>query len=167
MEAGPSGEILSASQSNDNQSRAYPPRLAALLNDLSAIEDRDERSDFLIETAARFRGVPENIARRPYAEAHRVPGCESEAFIFVEELADKSLKFYFAVENPQGISAKALAVLLDETLAGCRAQQIEMVSEDMVHAVFGATVSMGKGQGLMGMVRMTKSLAQAAVKNED
>ena len=140
----------------------YPTRLAALLSDLESIEDRDERSDYLIETAARFRGIPEHIAKRPYQESHRVPGCESEAFIFSEAADGAGVKFYFAVENPQGISAKALAVVLDETLSGCSPQEIQNVNEDIVHSIFGATVSMGKGQGLMGMVRMTKALARAA-----
>lgn len=148
---------MSASQSSDNCTQ--PQRLSALLAELASIEDRDERSDFLIETAARFSGVPESIAGRPYSELHRVPGCESEAFIFSESAPGAGVKFHFAVENPQGISAKALAVILDETLSGCRAEEIQAVREGIIHDIFGATVSMGKGQGLMGMVRMAKALA--------
>ncbi|MBN8548084.1 MAG: SufE family protein [Deltaproteobacteria bacterium] len=148
---------------SDSTIPAAPPRLATLLSDLSMLEDRDERSDFLIETAARFRGVPESVAKRPYADSHRVPGCESEAFIYMQPLGDGALKFYFAVENPQGISAKALAVILDEVLSGCGPEQVLQIQEDLVHTIFGATVSMGKGQGLMGMIRMVKSLASASL----
>jgi hypothetical protein len=31
---------------------------------------------------------------------------------------DDTLKLYFAVENPSGVSAKALAAILDKTLSG-------------------------------------------------
>lgn len=138
-----------------------PEKLQALLNDIDGLADRDERSDFLIELASRFTGVPASIAQRPYAERHRVPGCESEAFVFARRGATGGVEYFFAVENPQGISAKALAVILAETLNGESAEHVQAVPEDAVQRIFGATISMGKGQGLMGIIRSVKSLARA------
>jgi cysteine desulfuration protein SufE len=144
---------------NDKQN-SYPPKLAALLAELSEVTDRDERSDMLIELASKFRGIPAEVAVRPYPEAHRVPGCESEAFIFTQKSPDRSIRYFIGVENPQGISAKALAAIIDETLSGSKPEEIQSVNESIVHEIFGNTVSMGKGQGLMGMVRMAKALAR-------
>jgi cysteine desulfuration protein SufE len=64
------------------------------------------------------------------------------------------------VENPQGISAKALAAVLDEGLSGCSPDQVQLVSEDIVDQIFGKALSMGKGTGLRGMVRLIKGLAR-------
>lgn len=145
---------------------SLPLRLQILLDEMGGLSDREERADFLIELAARFQGVPPEICSRPYPEAHRVSGCESEAFVFAIPLNRDSVRFYFAVENPQGISAKALAVILDEGLSGASLREIEAVPEQIVHELFGATVSMGKGQGLMGMIRSAKAAAREAMQPE-
>lgn len=145
-------------------SPAIPIKLEELLNELSSY-DEGTRFDLLVEYAERFESVPESIAKRPFSKEHLVPGCESEAYVWVTPAPDGTLKFHFAVENPQGISAKALAVILDETLSGERAENIMKVPEEMVHTLFGRTLSMGKGQGLMGMVAMVKYLARSANKS--
>ncbi len=156
-EAGPNGETALAYQS----SASIPDSLAEILAEIAALTDRDELAEYLIETAGRFRGVPESVAVRPYPETNRVAGCESEAFVFAEHDDAGKVWFHFAVENPQGISAKALAVILEETLSGLGPSEIQSVPEDIIHQIFGATVSMGKGQGLMGMIRSTKAAASA------
>lgn len=135
-----------------------PARLQGLIDEIRDIEDRDLRSDLLIEFSERFIEVPANIAVRPFPESHKAPACESEAYVWIVQNPDRSLKLYFAVENPQGISAKALAVILDEALSGSSAQEILEVSEDIVYDIFGRNITMGKGQGLMGMVRIVKEL---------
>jgi cysteine desulfuration protein SufE len=132
-----------------------PPRLAETVELLETLE-RGERIDALISIAGRFRDVPERIARRPFAEARRVPACESEAFVFVEERGDGTLDYHFAVENPQGISAKALAVLLAEGLSGAPLEQVAAVPAELVERVFGRELSMGKSMGLAGMVQMAR-----------
>jgi len=99
------------------------------------------------------------VARRPFPEANRTPACESEAYCFVTPNPDGTVQLYFAVENPQGISAKALAVILDENLSGKTVDEVQRVSEDIVYDIFGRTISMGKGQGLMGMVQLVKFLS--------
>ncbi|RMF84966.1 MAG: hypothetical protein D6736_18245 [Nitrospinota bacterium] len=138
----------------------YPEKLAQLLEDFALITDRWERSEMLIEIADRFQEVPERIAKRPFPEEHRVPFCESEAFVWSEEQPDHTLKFYFAVENPQGISAKALATILDETLSGAPIAQVARVPVDIVFQIFGKDISMGKGQGLTGIVSMVQREAK-------
>ena len=138
-----------------------PKRLADFLSELAEISDRETRQDLLIELAEKFRPVPEAIAARPFPEIFRVPACESEAYVWCVPDQDGKPKFYFAVENPQGISAKAMAVILDENLSGEEASVIAQVPEDIVYKIFGREVTMGRGQGLMSMVSMAKAGAHA------
>ena len=116
----------------------------------------NERIQLLIDYADRFKEVPENIANRPFPESYRVPFCESEAYLWLEQQPNHTLKLHFAVENPQGISAKALAAILDQTLSGLTAEQVTEISPDLVFKLFGRNISMGKGQGLMAMVSTVK-----------
>jgi sulfur transfer protein SufE len=67
---------------------------------------------------------------------------------------------YFAVENPAGISAKALATILQKTLSGLRPAEIAAVTPDIVERIFRQNISMGKGMGLMSMVEMIRTLAK-------
>ena len=137
--------------------QTFPPKIAELLEELNFFDDRMDRFQALIEMADRFQEVPERIATRPFPESHRAPRCDSEAYVWTEALEDGTCKYHFAVENPQGISAKAMAVVLDESLSGQPRQQAADLSHDVVFAIFGKEISMGKGQGLMGMVDLVRS----------
>ena len=75
---------------------------------------------------------------------------------------DGTLKLYFAVENPSGVSAKALAAILDKTLSGLPASEIATVNCDIVEKIFRQNISMGKGMGLMSMVNAVQALARRA-----
>ena len=88
-----------------------PDKLAHALEALSLVSDRTERIQMLIDIAERFREVPPRLASRPFPPEHQVPACESEAYVWGEPRPDGTLDFHFAVENPQGISARALAVI--------------------------------------------------------
>jgi cysteine desulfuration protein SufE len=138
----------------------YPAALDEVLADFAFVTTRSERAELLIGWADRFETVPSEIAVPPYPEERRVPFCESEAFVWAYPRQDGTLQFYFAVENPQGLSAMALAAILGTTLSGAPVEQVVAVSPDIVLRIFGNDISMGKGQGLMGMV----SLVQAAAK---
>lgn len=136
-----------------------PDKLAELLEDFSLLQDQTERIEMLIFYADQFQEVPERLATRPFPEERRVPACESEAYVWSEKLDDGTLKFYFAVENPQGISAKAMAEILDETVSGAPLEQVVKLNEEIVYALFGKGISMGKGMGLKSMVNIVKSHA--------
>jgi cysteine desulfuration protein SufE len=138
----------------------YSEKLSEVLADFAFVTDRGERAELLIQIADRFEEVPEQVATRPFPEDHRVQFCESEAYVWAREQPDETLKFYFAVENPQGLSAKAMAVILDETLSGTPVEQVAEVPTDIVLNIFGGEISMGKGQGLMGMVSAVKQAAR-------
>jgi cysteine desulfuration protein SufE len=137
-----------------------PPKLDEMLETLDLVPDRAERIQLLIDIAGRFKEVAPSIARRPFAPEHLVPACESQAYVFSQERPDGTLDFHFAVENPQGISAKALAAILGDTLSGVPLDQVAAVSPDLVYRVFGRELSMGKSMGLMGMVSMVAALAR-------
>ena len=142
-----------------------PEKLNQTLDALSMIPDRSERIQLLIDIAERSQDVPPRVATRPFPEEHRVPACESEAFVWAERRPDGNLDFHFAVENPQGISAKAMAVILRDTLSGQPLDQVAAVPQDVVYKVFGNELSMGKSMGLMGMVGMVSTLAKKARKS--
>ena len=143
-----------------------PDALAELLDVFELIDDRAERIQLLIDTADRYQRVPEEIAAPPFDEANRVPNCESEAFAWAVGLqdasAERSLDFYFAVDNPQGISAMAMAAILQETCSGAPLEQVAGLSSDIPLKLFGRELSFGKNMGLMGMVSMVANYARKA-----
>lgn len=135
----------------------YPAKLQEFLDDLSMFEDRAERIDALISIGQRFKN-PDAVAL-PRTPETRVPGCESEVYVSSSSM-EQGRKFVIAVDNPQGISAMALAQILDENLSGEPKANFENLSEDLVYEVFGKELSMGKSLGLTNMVRMVKEEAK-------
>ena len=79
---------------------------------------------------------------------------------------DGTMKLYFAVENPSGISARALATMLDKTLSGLPPKEIAKVSPEIVERVFRQNISMGKGLGLQSMVVAVQALTRDALKRQ-
>lgn len=140
----------------------YPPSMAEVVDELASITDRYERAEMLIEIADRFETVkiPPEIATKPYDETHRVPACESEAFVWAQPQADGTLRYYFDVLNPQGLSAMAMAVVLGESLNGQPADLAMGIPSELVFDLFGKEISMGKGAGLMGILNMVQSYAK-------
>jgi cysteine desulfuration protein SufE len=138
--------------------------MVEVLDALRMVENEDERSAMLIDFAGRFKEVPREVATRPFSEARRVKYCESEAYVWEVEKPDGTLQFYFAVENPSGISAKALAYLLDKGLSGQPLAEVVSISADIVKKIFRENISMGKGMGLMSMVETVRSLAELRLR---
>ena len=136
-----------------------PERLETWLATMESL-DRPDRIQMLIDLAGRFPLVPPRIAQRPYPAECRVPGCESEAYVWAEPKPDGTLTYYFAVENPQGISAMALAAILGNTLSGVPPEKVAAIPADVVFRIFGRELSMGKSLGLMGMVNMVRAAAR-------
>jgi cysteine desulfuration protein SufE len=132
-----------------------PEPLADMVAEFDSV-DRGLRSEMLIEYADVFEEVPASVATRPFPEANRAPRCESEAYVFARERDDGTLKYWFAVENPQGLSAKAWAVILDETLSGQPLEAVARVPQEVVFRIFGREISMGKGQGMIGMLELVQ-----------
>ena len=139
-----------------------PEKLQDLVGLIESVPDRADRIQLLIDIADRFPGVPARIAERPYPASHKTPACESEVYVFSEPLPDGTLRYHFAVENPQGISAKATAVVLAESLSGLPCHEVLRVPRDVVLRLFGRELSLGKGLGLMGMVAMVHHLTERA-----
>ncbi len=76
------------------------------------------------------------------------------------EQPDGTLDFHFVVENPQGVSAKAMAVILGETVSGAPLDEVANLSDDVVYGFFGNELSMGKTMGLTSMVGMVRGEAK-------
>lgn len=135
------------------------PELAEVLEMLGSL-DRASRIDTLIGLADAYRAVPERIAVRPFPEERRVPACESQAYVFPEVRSDGRLDFHFAVENPQGLSARALAAILGRTLSGAPLDAIVDLPVDLVDQIFGPELSTGKSLGLAGMLLAVQRAAR-------
>ena len=138
-------------------------KIDSILEDLNL--EPDLKADTLIEYADSFISVPEEIATAPYPESHKIPACESEAYAFYKLNSDQTIKFYFAVTNPQGISAKAFAVILDQGFSNQNLNDIIDSDPDIVKKVFGNGISMGKGLGLNSMLGVVKTIAKNNITN--
>lgn len=145
----------------------YPQKLTELVEDMQSVADRYERQEMLIETADRFDEVrvPPEIAAPPYDERHRAPACESEAYVWAVDQPDGTLKYYFDVLNPQGLSAMAMSVIIAETVSGQPLEQVVNVSDDVVFQIFGKELSMGKGAGLMGILALVRAEARRRLQS--
>jgi cysteine desulfuration protein SufE len=137
-------------------------RLTTVLETFDEIPDPADRTDILLSYADQFNEVPPDVAKRPFAESHRIPQCESDAYVWAIRNPDGTLKLHFAVENPSGVSAKALAAILDRSLSGLPPEEIVTIDPDIVERIFRRNISMGKGMGLMSMVNAVKALAKRA-----
>jgi len=138
-----------------------PEKLQQLI-DMFQMFDPADRTSMLLSYADQFKEVPPSIATRPFPTSHQVPQCESDAYVWARKQPDGTLQLYFAVENPSGVSAKALAAILDRTLSGLPAPDIATVDCGIVEQIFRQNISMGKGMGLMAMVNAVQALAKAA-----
>lgn len=147
----------------------YPEKLAELVEEMQAITDRYERQELLIETADRFDEVrvPAEIATKPYDESRKAPACESDAYVWAIDQPDGTLKYYFDVLNPQGLSAMAMSVILNDSVSGQPLEQVVNVSDDVVFQIFGKEISMGKGAGLMGILALVRAEARRRLEHSN
>jgi cysteine desulfuration protein SufE len=143
----------------------YPKKLEEMVETLSLLPDQQERRDILIDYAERFKEVPSEISVRPFPEENKVPFCESGAYVWTLPKEDGTLKLFFAVENPQGISARALCAILASTLSGEKPGNIIKIDEDLVYRIFGESLSMGKNMGLTGIIQRVVRDAKKYLKN--
>lgn len=128
--------------------------LEEIVSEFRNLDDPGLRADLLIEYGESFTRVPEAVAKSPYPKENLVPGCESEAYVFY----NKDSGLHFAVENPQGVSAMAMARILQESINGENPPKANEICPEIVYELFGKGISMGKGQGLMNMVLAVQSL---------
>jgi cysteine desulfuration protein SufE len=128
--------------------------------DIFASMPRTDRIEALISIAEKFKPAPTDVAPKPYDEAHRVPACESDAFVWAVDRPDGTLDFYFAVENPQGVSAKAMSAILADTASGAPLEEVVNIGDEIVYSFFGDELSMGKSMGLTSLVGMVRGEAR-------
>jgi cysteine desulfuration protein SufE len=144
----------------------YPDKLQSIIDELTLIEEPQDRMEFLIDYADKFEEVPEDIAKRPFPAETKVPFCESEAYVFAVQNDNGTIKYYYAVDNPNGVSAKALARIFSITLNNLKPEDIEKISLDVIYKIFGQSLSMGKNMGLTGILQMMKRDAKKFMSKE-
>lgn len=141
----------------------FPDKLQSVLETFDMFPDQTDRTNMLLSYADQFREVPPDVAQRPFAKSHQIPQCESDAYAWAIKKPDGTLDLYFAVENPSGVSAKALATILQRSLSGLPAAQVATIEPSIVERIFRQNISMGKGMGLMSMVEAVRTLARRAL----
>jgi len=144
----------------------FPDKLQKVVDELSGITDENEKMEYLIGFAERFKEVPAEIEQKPYPPDVRVPFCESGASVFTRMNDDGTLKFYFSIDNPQGISAQAMATIFEETLEGLKPEEIVKIPVDVVYDIFGSSLSMGKNLGLTGILLMMQRDAKKYIEEK-
>jgi cysteine desulfuration protein SufE len=140
----------------------YPSKLQQVLETFDMFPDPADRTSMLLSYADQFKEVPADVARRPFPKSRQVPQCESDAYVWALKQPDGTLKLHFAVENPSGVSARAMATILEKTLSGLPPADIAAVDCGIVERIFRQNISMGKGMGLMAMVEAVRVLAKNA-----
>jgi cysteine desulfuration protein SufE len=133
-----------------------PAPLQEQIDNVLVFEDRQSRIEALIALADEYRARP--IPDVPRDDSHRVPACESEVYMHAIPEGDAA-RFEYAVDNPQGMSAMALARILEEGLSGVPLGEVAKIPDEIVYDIFGRELSMGKSAGLMGMVQMARAAA--------
>ena len=142
---------------------SLPAKLQAVLDTFDLFPDPADRTNLLLSYADQFREVPPDVATRPFDKSHQVPQCESDAYVWAMKQPDGTLKLHFAVENPSGVSAKALAAILATLAVGpSRRATSPQIDPSIVERIFRQNISMGKGMGLMSMVEAVRALARRA-----
>lgn len=137
--------------------KKYPIEIQEILDTINLFDTVQDKIDVLVNYAESFTEVPKSIAAHPFPQTNKVEYCESEAYVWVIKLDEGKFELYFAVDNPGGISAKALCSILQKTLSGKDAMTILSVNSDLVFELFGTKISMGKNLGLTGIIRMIHS----------
>ena len=140
-----------------------PTSLQSVLDTFDLFPDPADRTNLLLGYADQFREVPPEVAARPFDKSHQVPQCESDAYVWARKMPDGTMTLHFAVENPSGVSARALAAILQKSLSGLPADRIAGIDASIVERIFRQNISMGKGMGLMSMVEAVRALARRAM----
>jgi cysteine desulfuration protein SufE len=138
----------------------YPQNVQRVADYFDKISDEQKRIQTLISYSKRFKDVPEEVASRPFDQDHRVPECESDVYIWTHVDDENKVDVYTAVENPQGLSARAFAAVLQKALKDATVEDVEQLDNELVYKIFGKQLSMGKNMGLMGMIQMIKAQAR-------
>lgn len=139
-------------------------KLQEILETFDMFPDPADRTNMLLSFADQYREVPPAVATRPFDKSHQVPQCESDAYVWAMKRPDGTLDLHFAVENPSGVSAKAMAAILQRSLSGRPAEEVATVEASIVERIFRQNISMGKGMGLMSMVNAVQALAKKAAR---
>lgn len=139
-------------------------RLDDLHATLAMFDEPSARAELLISLSDQFEEVPPDVAVRPFSQSHRVPQCESEVYVWVRLTPERRLALHFAVENPSGISGRALSVVLKQVYDGQPPEDLLALDPGIVEAVFRQNISMGKGLGLQSIVLAAQALTRDAVR---
>ncbi len=143
-----------------NEQENIPAKLARLLEVFRAIRDPADRIMTLIEFAGQYLDPPASVAQRPFPAANRIRGARDPIYLWAAPDEEKNLRYYFCVEHADGISTRALAVILQETLSGAPLNAVSNVSPSIVDTIFGVELSAERRETLRAMVEAVRDTAR-------
>lgn len=128
----------------------------SLVEDLSFIEDRQERLAAVVDRARRKPALPDALR----VDSHRVPGCVSQVWV-VGELRDGVLRFRFDADSPL---VKGLVALLVDLYDGADPADV-VATEPALLDTLGITrdLTPTRRNGLASVRSRIKAIAQAAL----
>jgi len=137
----------------------YPQKLKDIVDVLSSLPEHD-RIEMLLDFASKYKAVPEEIASPPYPEDNKAQMCESNAFVWSTLDSSNKINFHFAVENPQGLSARAFVVILQRNLNGESPQLIQNIPNEIITKIFSESLSIRKNIGLTNILQKVQQEAK-------
>ena len=161
---------VKAKKSSD-ASIAYPVASAAtvkaaadaIAEDLSLFEDRESKSQFVIDTGESLPHTFDLLKR----VTPRVPGCMSQVFLVVRPMADDATKMEF-VGDADAAVVRGLIALLQRLFSGQRAADVLGFDVDAFFHRIGLDqfITSQRRNGLAGMVARLRAEAEAIVSGQ-
>ncbi|MGD9645087.1 MAG: SufE family protein [Pirellulales bacterium] len=122
---------------------AEPARLSEIVEEFQDFEPR-ERLEALLDFADQMAPLPDELAEKRDAEAHRVHECQTPVFLWVEVRDDRvTILGDVAPESP---TVKGFVALLIDALSGATPAEVAAVREDLLQRLGLVDV--------LGMMRM-------------
>lgn len=144
----------------------YDRSFERIVDSFRSINDEAERMMMLIEFASCYVDPPPTIAHRPYPEECKLSTNYAKIYFWAVPRPDERLEFYFAVEDKEGVSAKAFAVMLSRTLSGADLPKVAAVPSEVVDIIFGNGIEPEKRSALLAMLEAVRSAAQDMLGEE-
>jgi cysteine desulfurase/selenocysteine lyase len=148
--AGPATELKYPAAS------AASPAMAAdeIAEVFGMLEDRDARSEYVIELGGKLPGMPQSLKIEP----NRVHGCMSTVHLFGQRRADGRLDF---VADSDAHIVRGLIGLLEKLFAGQKASEILAFDVQQFFQRIGLEqfISVQRRTGLDGMIKKIRALA--------
>lgn len=129
------------------------PTLEKYVTDLRNINDDRLRYQQLLYLASKCEGMNDQLK----IDQNKVPGCLSTVYVHANQTDGK----IFFVGDSDALLTKGLVALLVNGLSGCTSEQIQNVKPEFIqHAGIGNSLTPGRNNGFLNMLKLMKTKAR-------